>query len=154
MREKLPRITSLKVLANHRLSLHFQDGWTVIVALGAFIDACPVLAPLRDRTLFRKAKLEEWGSGVTWDDEGPLSIAATTLYRLAAEQAEEPARRFDAWMISNGLSATRAAEALGMTRRSIISYRTGARPVPTYINLACIGWEVSRDGAREKPRAH
>jgi hypothetical protein len=73
MREKLPRITSLKVLANHRLSLHFQDGWTVIVALGAFIDACPVLAPLRDRTLFRKAKLEEWGSGVTWDDE-PLGF--------------------------------------------------------------------------------
>lgn len=90
-------------------------------------------------------KMEEWGSGVTWDDEEPPSIVATTLlYRLAAEQAEEPARRFDAWMITNGLSATRAAEALGMTRRSIISSRTGARPVPTYINLACIGWEAAR----------
>ena len=49
-------------------------------------------------------------------------------------------------MIANGLSAMRAAEALGMTRRSIISYRTGARPVPTYINLACIGWEVAHGG--------
>ena len=85
---------------------------------------------------------------MTRDDEGPLSIAATTLYRLAAEQAEEPARLFDAWMITNGLSATRAAEAVGMTRRSIISYRTGARPVPTYINLACIGWETKR-GSRQ-----
>ena len=152
MREKLPRISAAKALPDQRLSINFEDGWKAIVSLGDFIDAFPVLAPLADRRLFRKMKVEEWGSGVTWDDEGPLSIAATTLYRLAAEQAEEPARRFDAWMITNGLSATRAAEALGMTRRSIISYRTGARPVPTYINLACIGWEVARGG--RKTHAH
>lgn len=153
MREKLPRIATVGVLTGQRLSIHFEDGWSATVELGKFIDAFPVLGPLHDRKLFRKAKVEEWGSGVTWDDEGPLSIAATTLYRLAAEQAEEPARRFDAWMISNGLSATRAAEALGMTRRSIISYRTGARPVPPYINLACIGWEVACGGDRQT-RAH
>ena len=149
MREKLPRIAAAKALPDKRLSIDFEDGWTATVNLGDFIEGFPVLAPLGDRTLFRKVKVEEWGSGVTWDDEGPLSIAATTLYRLAAEQAEEPARCFDAWMITNGLSATRAAEALGMTRRSIISYRTGARPVPTYINLACIGWEVARGGGRQ-----
>lgn len=148
MREKLPRITAAKALPEQRLSIDFEDGWTATVSLGQYIEAFPVLAPLADSTLFQKTKVEEWGSGVTWDDEGPLSIAATTLYRLAAEQSEVPARRFDAWMITNGLSATRAAEALGMTRRSIISYRTGARPVPTYINLACIGWETKR-GSRQ-----
>lgn len=153
MREKLPRIAAAKALPDKRLSIDFEDGWTATVNLSDFIGGFPVLAPLGDRTLFRKVKVEEWGSGVTWDDEGPLSIAATTLYRLAAEQSEEPARCFDAWMITNGLSATRAAEALGMTRRSIISYRTGSRPVPTYINLACIGWEVARSGGRQT-RAH
>ncbi len=153
MREKLPRIAVVKALPNHRLSIEFEDGWTATVDLGDFVDTFPTLAPLADLKLFNKPTVEEWGSGVTWDDEGPLSIAATTLYRLAAEQAKEPARRFDAWMISNGLSATRAAEALGMTRRSIISYRTGTRPVPTYINLACIGWEVARGGDRQ-PRTH
>lgn len=149
MREKLPRIAAAKALPNHRLSVDFEDGWTATVGLGDFIGAFPALAPLGDDKLFRKAKVEEWGSGVTWDNEGPLSIAATTLYRLAAEQTEEPARRFDAWMISNGLSATSAAEVLGMTRRSIISYRTGTRPVPAYISLACIGWEVTRGGGRQ-----
>ena len=75
------------------------------VSLGDFIEVFPVLAPLGGRTLFRKTKVEEWGSGVTRDDEGPLSIAATTLYRLAAEKSEEPARRFDTWMMTNGFSA-------------------------------------------------
>ncbi len=144
MREKLPRIASVKALTDLRLTVCFEDGWDAEVDLAGFVDGFPSLAPLRERVLFRKVAVEEWGSGVTWDDEGPLSIAATTLYRLAAEQAGEPARRFDAWMIANGLSATRAAQALGMTRRSIVSYRTGARPVPQYINLACVGWEVTR----------
>lgn len=152
MGQKLPRIAAARSLPDQRLSIDFEDGCKATVSLCGFIEAFPVRAPLRDRTLFRKAKVEEWGSGVTWDDEGPLSIAATTLYRLAAEQAAEPARRFDAWMITNGLSATRAAEALGMIRRSIVSYRTGARPVPTYINLACIGWEAAR--GRRQTHAH
>jgi hypothetical protein len=144
MREKLPRIAGVKPVTGLRLAVCFEDGWEAELDLAGFIEAFPVLAPLRERALFRQAAVEEWGSGVTWDNEGPLSIAATTLYRLAAEQAGEPARRFDAWMISNGLSATRAAEVLGMTRRSIVSYRTGERPVPPYINLACIGWEALR----------
>lgn len=148
MREKLPRIDNVKALAGLRLRLRFEDGWQIRVDLADFIDAFPSLAALRAPTLFSKVTIEEWGSGLTWDEEGPLSIAATTLYRLAAEQAGEPARRFDAWMMANGLSSTRAAEALGMTRRSIVSYRTGARPVPPYINLACIGWEVAHARAK------
>lgn len=148
MREKLPRIDNVKALSGLRLRLRFEDGWQTRVDLAEFIDAFPSLAALRAPTLFSKVMIEEWGSGLTWDDEGPLSIAATTLYRLAAEQAGEPARRFDAWMMANGLSSTRAAEALGMTRRSIVSYRTGARPVPPYINLACIGWEVAHARAK------
>jgi hypothetical protein len=143
MREKLPRIASVKALTGLRLAVCFDDGWEAEIDLDGFVAGFPSLAPLHDRARFRKVAVEEWGSGVTWDDEGPLSIAATTLYRLAAEQAQEPARRFDAWMISNGLSATRAAQALGMTRRSIVSYRTGERPVPPYIKLACVGWEVT-----------
>ena len=145
MREKLPRIASVKPLTGLRLAVRFEDGWEARVDLEQFVTDFRSLAPLRDRATFRKPKIEEWGSGVTWDNEGPLSIAATTLYRLAAEQSGEHARRFDAWMIVNGLSATRAAQELGMTRRSIVSYRTGERPVPPYIRLACVGWEATRN---------
>jgi hypothetical protein len=144
MREKLPRIEALRVLNDMRLSLRFSDGWKTIVALEVFVSKFESLAPLARPTIFARAKIQEWGTGVTWDDEGPLSIASTTLYRLAAEQSDSDARRFDAWMITNGLSATRAAQSLGMTRRSIINYRTGSRPIPRYVMLACKGWEIEQ----------
>ena len=59
MREKLPRITAVTALPEQRLSIDFEDGWTATVSLGEFIEAFPVLAPLGDRTLFRKTKVEE-----------------------------------------------------------------------------------------------
>lgn len=137
MREKLPRIAEVTALDGMRLAIRFEDGWAATVDLSAFVADFVSLAALKDRVVFARAVIEEWGSGVTWDDEGPLSIAATTLYRLAAEQADDDARRFDAWMVRHGFSASRAAEALGMTRRSVISYRTGSRPVPKVVALAC-----------------
>ncbi len=51
---------------------------------------------------------------------------------------------FAAWMDRNGLSLTTAAEALDMTRRMMAHYRTGSRPVPRVVALACIGWETER----------
>jgi len=144
MREKLPRIAALRVLQDMRLSLRFTDGWNTIVSLANFVPKFKSLALLTRSEVFARGKTQEWGTGVTWDDEGPLSIASTTLYRLAAEQSDSDARRFDAWMITNGLSAARAAESLGMTRRSIIHYRTGSRPIPRYVMLACRGWEAEQ----------
>lgn len=144
MREKLARIDAVQALAGQRLRVTFSDGWQVELDLTRFIASFASLAPLQEPERFQHVALEEWGSGLTWDDEGPLSIAATTLYRLAAEQSGDDARYFDAWMICNGLSASQAAESLGMTRRSIIHYRTGSRPLPRYIRLACKGWEAER----------
>ena len=37
-----------------------------------------------------------------------------------------------------------AADALDMTRRMIAHYRTGSRPIPRVVSLACEGWEVRR----------
>jgi len=137
MREKLPRITEASVLSPLRLSLRFEDGWSAQVDLSDFVSGFKSLAPLRDPKLFAQVAVEEWGSGLTWDNEGPLSIAATTLYRLAAEQAGDAARHFDAWMMQHGFSANRAAESLGMSRRNIINYRTATRPIPKVVQLAC-----------------
>lgn len=137
MREKLPRITSATALDNLRVHVSFEDGWTCDVDLTGFVADFKSLQPLKDATLFACVALEEWGSGLTWDDEGPLSIAATTVYRLAAEQSGDAARSFDAWMMQHGFSASRAAETLGMSRRNVISYRTASRPIPKVVKLAC-----------------
>lgn len=147
MREKLPRITQISALPEQGLAVVFADGWSTTVSLRAFIGDFPTLAPLNDPALFATPSLEEWGSGVTWDNEGLLSIAATTLYRLAAEQSGDAAKCFDAWMARHGFSASKAADVLGMTRRSIISYRTGSRPIPKVVALACKGWEAEQKHA-------
>jgi len=47
--------------------------------LTKFIADFKSLKPLKNAALFASVAIEEWGSGLTWDDEGPLSIAATTL---------------------------------------------------------------------------
>jgi len=137
MREKLPRITSATALDHQRVHVIFADGWACEVDLSGFVADFKSLKPLEDATLFAQVAPEEWGSGLTWDDEGPLSIAATTVYRLAAEQSGNAARSFDAWMMQHGFSASRAADALGMSRRNIINYRTASRPIPKVVKLAC-----------------
>ena len=144
MRVKMPRITSVQALGNMRVTVTFEDGWSAEVDLSAFVTGFPSLQPLADAALFTGVSIEEWGSGLTWDNEGPLSIAATTVYRLASEQAQDPARSFDAWMMQHGFSASRAAEVLGMSRRNIINYRTATRPIPKVVQLACKGWESMR----------
>lgn len=46
-------------------------------------------------------------------------------------------------MERNGLSLSVAAESLGMTRRMIAHYRTGSKPIPIVVGLACKGWEAT-----------
>jgi len=58
------------------------------------------------------------------------------------------AETFAAWMDRNGLSLTTAAEALDMTRRMMAHYRTGSRPVPRVVALACKGWEAEQRARR------
>jgi len=51
------------------------------------------------------------------------------------------------WMQRNGLTQTAAAEALGISRRMLVYYLTGEKPVPRTVALACLGWEVERANA-------
>jgi len=137
MRKKLPRITSAKALDSLCVAVCFDDGWSFNVDLTVFVAGFKSLHPLRDKALFAGVAVEEWGGGLTWDNEGPLSIAATTVYRLACEQAGNAARSFDAWMMKHGFSAAKAADVLGMSRRNVINYRTATRPIPKVVQLAC-----------------
>lgn len=146
MREKTPRITRATAQDGMRVAVDFEDGWHADVDLAGFVAGFKSLKPLTDQALFARVAVEEWGSGLTWDDEGPLSIAATTVYRLACEQAGDAARSFDAWMMQHGFSATKAAAVLGMSRRNIINYRTATRPVPKVVQLACKAVDLGAHG--------
>lgn len=51
---------------------------------------------------------------------------------------------FRQWQDCNALSLTDAAKAIGLSRRTISQFRTGARPVPRVVALACKGWSSDR----------
>lgn len=139
------RIDAVAALDGNRLCVGFADGWTTTIDIGGFIAAKPVLAPLLDTDLFSQAAVGEWGFDVTWDHGGDLTLAATLLREMAEQQSGGPAAQFNRWMQRNNLSLSAAAKSLGMTRRMIAHYRTGSRPIPKTVLLACTGWEVEQD---------
>jgi DNA-binding XRE family transcriptional regulator len=70
-------------------------------------------------------------------------MGADTLWRASlTATGRDDVRRFLEWRLRNGLSLAKAAEALGLARRTIAYHSNGERAVPNSILLACTGWEV------------
>lgn len=143
------KIARVEALPPARLRLEWANGNCSDVDVGDYLKS-PGHEPLRDPAFFARARVEEWGHGVEWP-EADIGIPGDALYRMSKEQSGDafPTAEFNAWMKRNALSLTGAAEALHLTRRTIIYYSTGTKPVPAYIGLACKGWEVTR-----RPRAN
>ena len=141
---KRPRLESVRALADYRLQLVFRDGSAYTVSLANSFNKFPSLEPLQDKAAFANAQIIE---GEGWTVEWPeldIQIGADTLWLDARAQnaVDENTRVFAQWRVENGLTLTQAAQALGMTPRTMSAYGTGSRPVPRYVALACKGWEV------------
>lgn len=144
---KRPRLSAVEPLPNYQLKMTFVNGCVMTVDKGEDIFAQPNLKPLRDPASFAKVRLaNSIGWAIEWPDFG-IQIGADTLWLEALLQTapDENTRTFLAWRLRNGLSLAGAAQALGMTTRTMSSYGTGARPVPYHIALACKGWEVENN---------
>ena len=142
-----PNIQAARVIAPGVIELVWSTGETLSVNLADLSKRNAVFANLGDPNFFGKMERDEWGHGVGWP--GGLDLGADRLYELSREQAGLPtASEFEAWMERNHLSLTVAAQSLGMTRRMIAHYRTGSKPIPLVVGLACKGWEAThaRDG--------
>lgn len=135
------RIQSVQA-EDRSLTIMWHSGKKTRVDLSGYLDS-PGYQRLQDPVFFASVVAEEWGHGVEWAD-GDIGIGADTLYRLGKEQAGVafPVADFNAWIERNGLSLASAAKALGITRRTVVYYHGGHKPIPIYIKLACIGWEV------------
>lgn len=143
---KAPLITAVQVTGTLHLVITWNTGETLDCDLAATISRHVALAPVADPAVFSLVAVEEWGHGLDWP--GGLDMGADRLYQLCREQAGllSPAA-FDEWIKNNQLSLSTAAEALGMTRRMIAHYRSGSRPIPKTVQLACIGWEALKKAA-------
>ena len=131
------------VTAPHVLRLRFADGETFIVDLAAVIRTHPALAALSDTTVFANAHVDARGGYVVWVPDD-LEIAADNLRNIAVEQAGGIGHeRLLNWMAQHGLTQARAADAIGISRRMLSYYLSGAKPIPKTVWLACLGWASS-----------
>jgi hypothetical protein len=135
-------IKSITVEATSLLIIAWRSGKQTKVDVSEYLNS-PGYERLRESKFFTTAVVEEWGHGVEWAD-GEIGIDADSLYRLGKEQAglAYPVVDFNAWMERNELSLGTAAKALGITRRTVMYYHGGYKPIPIYIKLACLGWET------------
>ena len=70
-------------------------------------------------------------------------FSADAVWRLAREQAARAeVVDFTAWRAAHGLSMTEAAHNLGLSRRVVAYYESGAKPVPRLVALALKGFDA------------
>jgi hypothetical protein len=124
------------------IDLTWSDGTQATVDICAMLEN-PTLAALRDPALFAKATIGDWGHSIVWP--GEIEIGADRLWAetLSATQREDT-RTFLEWRQRHGLSLSKAADALGLARRTVAYYSNGEKRVPRPVLLACRGWEVEQ----------
>ncbi|MBC7962362.1 MAG: DUF2442 domain-containing protein [Steroidobacteraceae bacterium] len=143
-----PRLQQVEPLADYKMKLVFRNNAVFTVDFIPFFAENPGLIRLRDAAEFAKAVVDEWGWTVEWLDLD-IQIGADTLWMDAQAQnaPDENTRFFAGWRARYGLSLKQAAEAIGVTPRTISAYSSGARPIPKTVKLACIGWEALKKAA-------
>ena len=143
MNKNVNRLEAVRPLDGMVLEAVYSGGQTVRVDMSEIADRLKVFAPLADRAVFEQAAVTDWGHSVAWSDDA--SIDADRLMEMALEQSgRSDTLNFRHWQERNRLSLAAAAEAIGLSRRTVSQYRTGARHVPRTVALACLGWEVDR----------
>ncbi len=136
-----PNITAARIAGTLLIDIDWSTGERLRADLTEWTS--PPFDVLMDPDYFARIAVDDWGHGIGWP--GGLDLGADNLYELCRRQAGLPtASEFNHWMERNGLSLASAAESLGMTRRMIAHYRTGSRPIPKVVGLACAGFEATR----------
>jgi hypothetical protein len=122
------------------LALTFADGFAATVNLKDW-SRRKALAALSNPAVFAAARVDALGGYVIFiDDE--LELAADNLRNLAVEQSGGIGHeRLWNWMHTNGLTQARAATAIGISRRMLNYYLSGAKTIPLTVWLACVGWQ-------------
>lgn len=128
--DRMRKIEEAELLPSGHLRLLWSDGAQAAVAVP------------RDLARAGKPVIGDWGHSVEWSNGAELGAESLWLDTLSA-LGRDDSRQFLEWRLRNGLSLGKAAEALGLARRTVAYYSNGDRPVPKAILLACKGWEAS-----------
>ena len=136
------RIESAITRGGMNLAVRWDDGRRAEIDLSGIAAARTALAPLADPDPFHRISVADDGWSVEWPKCG-IDFGSAQLRRWADEQAGEamPAADFRAWMERHGLTRDGAADALGLSRRTIGYYLSGEQPVPKTVMLATEGYD-------------
>lgn len=119
-------IRKVEPLAESRARLEWSDGTAAEIELPNAVAAV----------------VGDWGHNLVWPDGSEVGADCLWLDTLDAIGRSD-ARRFLEWRLANGLSLAKAADALGLARRTVAYYSNGDRPVPKTVLLACKGWDAT-----------
>jgi len=146
MKTNLNRLQSVQPLGGTLMEIRYTGGQVARVDFAEMAQRLPVFAELKNPDFFNCAEVADWGHTLQWPNGEGLD--ADRLMEMALEQAgHADALTFRRWQDRHGLSLAQAASAIGLSRRTVSQYRTGARPVPRTVALACKGWEAERRSA-------
>lgn len=134
-----PVVEAVEALQPYLLRIRWSDGVTRDVDVTAKLRAVRMLKPILDPAVFARARVPEWGGGVEWFD---TEFGDDNLWSWTVEQAGGIGHeRLWNWMDRHALTQERAAAAIGISRRMLNYYLSGAKPIPLTVWLACVGWE-------------
>lgn len=144
-------LTNVRPEAPTTLHLTYADDEHFTVDIADLIATHESLAGLERPSIFVTARPDEWGGSVIWNDDDDLELAADNLRARAIEQAGGCSHEHILnWMHKHDLTLDSAADALGISRRMLAYYRSGAMPVPRTVALAMRGWEVESKAPRRR----
>lgn len=147
MKKQISRFESVLTGTHLNLTLTFTDKRTININLSHLAATLEVFAPLENPVEFATATVADYGWTLEWACGASLDI--DRVFELALEQSGLTNNvAFRHWQDAHHLSLTQAAEAIGLSRRTVSQYRTGARPVPRTVALACKGWECEQNSLR------
>lgn len=144
MRKNSFRLENVIAVLPNKLEITYTDKSLITVDLTQLIQSLIVFAPLDTVEEFTTATITDFGFTIEW--ACGASLDSDRLFEMALEQSGMVSNaHFRRWQDVNQLSLTQAAQAIGLTRRTISQYRTGKRPVPRTVSLACKGWEIEKN---------
>ena len=132
-------IESVQAVDDHLLIIVWQGEKSAHIDLAETVRTRP-FAALAAPEIFRQVQVGDWGHSLVWPGEIEIGADSLWLDSLSA-WGRDDTRTFLEWRLRNGLSLSGAAEALGLSRRTIAYYSSG-RTVPRSILLACKGWDA------------
>ena len=148
MNNKHFRLAGVQTGKPYTLHLQFKDGLQASVDLQTTIKHYRSLHPLLDAALFARAATGEFGASVIWGDDDKLALAADNLRALAFTQLGHASHQtIIEWMDKHQLTLDDAAIALGISRRMLAYYRSGAKPVRAKSSTVCTNGTAMRASA-------